>query len=38
LDELPEDIPDLDPDIIKKAEEDDFFAQLDIGECFSFSI
>jgi hypothetical protein len=32
------DIPDLDLDIIKKAEEDDSFAQLDIGECFSFSI
>jgi hypothetical protein len=31
-------MPDLDPNVMKKAEEGDSFAQLDIGESFSFSI
>jgi hypothetical protein len=30
--QLLDDIPDLDPSIIKKAEKDDSFAQLDIGK------
>jgi hypothetical protein len=31
-------MPNLDLNVMKKAKEDDSFAQLDIGEHFSFSI
>jgi hypothetical protein len=32
------DLPNLDPTVMKKAKGNDSFAQLDIGESFSFSI